>query len=186
MRFSARSVSSAYLLTAASALAACAPSAPSTDASVESSTRADRAASTRTAETSSTGSTAGPTYDAPCASLENGTARSADTPSRSHAFALRADIRACVHLRAQSEGGRRSAVFNHYRPNVRFLGTDGEVVATALCALRFDAEGAVEPGSTIASHLKCEAPVALEDGSAFVLVEGGRDVGGGIVVLPPA
>ncbi|MCD9096820.1 hypothetical protein LU699_16485 [Luteimonas fraxinea] len=98
---------------------------------------------------------------------------------------MRTDIRACVHLRAQSEGGRRSAVFDHYRPSVRFIGNDGEVVATPLCALRFDTEGAIEPGSTVVAHLKCEAPVALEDGSAFVLVEGGRNVGGGTVVVPP-
>ena len=187
MDSAARCISFAYLLAAASALVGCAPAAPATDALVESSTAAapDGAAPAPTAESPPAGSTAGPTYDVPCASFEHGTAPPADTPPRSHAFALRADIRACVHLRAQSDGGRRSAVFDRYRPTVRFLGTDGDGVATHPCALRFDAAGPIEPGSTVAAYLKCEAPVELEHESGFVLVEGGRDVGGGTVVLPP-
>ncbi|MDR6993355.1 hypothetical protein [Luteimonas sp. 3794] len=132
----------------------------------------------------------GPTYDAPCVPHEaNAEARIAEfteLPPRTHAFATREDIRACVTFRSQDEGGRRSAVFSNYRPGVRFVGTNSDATATHLCSLRFDAAGAVEPGSTVAAYLKCETPVEIEDGETFVLVEGGREVGGGTVVLPSA
>ncbi|MDR7192909.1 hypothetical protein [Luteimonas terrae] len=176
------------LLAAALVLAACGP-APNTDLAAEMPPGADSVA---TAADDSPAATAvgGPTFDAPCVSTQENvgetTARSADVPPRTHAFATREDIRACVMFRTRDAGGRRSSVFSNYRPNVRFVGTDREATATHVCTLRFDADGAVEPGSTVAAYLRCEAPVEIEDGGAFLLVEGGREVGGGTIVLPPA
>ena len=178
MRFVSRFLHTAAWTATALLIAACTPDTPPTGAAVPASTGAD--------PTPSAEPLAGPTHEAPCARFENGMSPSADTPPRLHAFAKDEDIRACVHLRAQADGGRRTAVFSGYRPDVRFVDNAGGIVATQRCAVRFDANGAVEPGSTVAAHLECEAPVELEDGSTLVLVEGGREVGSGVVVLPPA
>lgn len=188
MRPIARSTRITCLLAIAFVCAACAPGTPATDTAAEASTDAGAADPTPadTAAPPATALIAGPTYDAPCPPARNGAAHLSEAPPRAHAFALREDIRACVTLRTQAEGGRRSAVFSNYRPSVRFVDADGEVVAMHLCALHFDVKGAIDPGSTVAAHLKCEGPVEIEDRSAFVLVEGGREVGVGTVVLPPA
>lgn len=183
MRFSGRSLASACLTFIALGLAACAPAAPTGDATVAVSTGAGTTApAPADVPVPPTTPAQGPTYDAPCTPVAS--AARLQTP-RSYAYARRADIRACVTFHTQSDGGRRTPVFGGYRPVVRFADVHGAIVATPACALRFDAQGAVEPGSTVAAYLKCEEPVAIGDGSAFALVEGGREVGIGTVVLPP-
>jgi len=189
MRITAPAPRSACLLAAALLLGACAPGAPDPDDVVDAPASAESAGTAPVDPTAARTATpaTGPTFDAPCTPAQDAAAPSTDTatPPRTHAFAEREDIRACVTFRPQGEGGRHTPVYSGYRPDVRFVGTDGGTVATHPCALRFDAEGAVAPGSLVAARLACGRPVELEDGSAFVLVEGGREVGSGRVVLPP-
>lgn|GEM_PF-2461807 len=187
MRITAPAPRSACLLVAALLLGACAPGASDPDDALGAPTAAEPAGAAPVHATAARTATppTGPTFDAPCTPAQDAAAPSTDTPPRTHAFAGREDIRACVTFRPQAEGGRHTPVYSGYRPDVRFVGTDGGTVATHPCALRFDAEGAVAPGSLVAARLACRRPVELEDGSTFVLVEGGREVGSGRVVLPP-
>ena len=125
----------------------------------------------------------GPTLDAPCADA----AAIPDTPpgpARRQAYAAREALRACIVLRSQGDGGRRTPVYSGYRPDVRL--TRDDATEPLRCALRFDEDGGVEPGSRAAASLACDRPVEIgSDAPGFVLIEGGREVGSGTVILPP-
>lgn len=88
-------------------------------------------------------------------------------------------VRAEFSLSERSrEGGRLTAFFTSYRPDISFEG--GEVVT---CRFETDAEGGHRPGTTGEIGMTC--PVAVSEGQQFEAFERKRPVGSG-VVLPRA
>lgn len=166
------------------ALAACSPTPAPGDGDGSSAAPVADEAGVLEPEASSSDGPSGPTLEAPCAEA----ATIPDTPpgpSRRHAYAPREALRTCIALRSQAKGGRRTPIFSGYRPEVR-LTRDDDADAVLRCAVRFDEDGGVEPGSRVAASLACETPVEIgSDAPGFVLVEGGREIGAGTVILPP-
>jgi elongation factor Tu len=81
--------------------------------------------------------------------------------------------RAEVYLLTAKEGGRARGVRTGYRPQFFFGATDvtGQLELAA----------AVEPGSRAEVGFALDKPVAFEPGVRFVLREGGRTIGAGVV-----
>lgn len=134
--------------------------------------------------TAETSGPRGPTLEAPCA--EATTIPDAPPgPARRHAYTAREALRTCITLRSQADGGRRTPIYSGYRPEVH-LTRDDDARAPLRCAVRLDEDGGAEPGTRVAAALVCDAPVEIgSDAPGFVLVEGGREVGSGTVILPP-
>lgn len=134
--------------------------------------------------TAETSGPRGPTLEAPCAEATT----IPDAPpaaARRHTYAAREALRTCITLRSQADGGRRTPVYSGYRPEVR-LTRDADAQALLRCAVRLDDDGGAEPGTRVAAALVCDEPVEIgSDAPGFVLVEGGREVGSGTVILPP-
>lgn len=134
--------------------------------------------------TAETSGPRGPTLEAPCAEATT----IPDAPpaaARRHTYAAREALRTCITLHSQADGGRRTPVYSGYRPEVR-LTRDADAQAPLRCAVRLDEDGGAEPGTRVAAALVCDEPVEIgSDAPGFVLVEGGREVGSGTVILPP-
>jgi len=85
-------------------------------------------------------------------------------------------FKAEAYTLTKEEGGRQSAFFKGYRPQflIRTVDVAGSV------ELPSDRE-MVLPGDNAAVQVELEAPVALEKGLRFAILEGGRTVGAGTV-----
>ena len=81
-----------------------------------------------------------------------------------------------IYVLSKDEGGRHTPFFQGYRPQFYFRTTD----VTGQCEL---AEGVemVMPGDNVNLKAKLIAPIAMEEGLRFVIREGGRTVGAGVV-----
>jgi elongation factor Tu len=81
-----------------------------------------------------------------------------------------------VYVVSKEEGGRHTPFFTGYKPQFYMRTTDvtGEVTL---------AEGTemVMPGDTVKFKVKLVGPIALEDQQRFVIREGGKTVGAGVV-----
>lgn len=87
------------------------------------------------------------------------------------------EFEAEIRLLTAQEDGRRTPIFNGYRPQFFFRVVD---VTGALEFL-----GAIEtatPGDTFKATVKLTEPVALENGLGFAVREGGRIVGNGVIL----
>ncbi|KAB7762057.1 hypothetical protein CEK68_19605 [Xanthomonas sp. LMG 12461] len=80
-------------------------------------------------------------------------------------------------LTRQGKVGRDNAIYDNYRPQVRFSGESKDV----MCAVRIPkAQQKIEPGETAAVSLSCiEQFHVLEKDRSFIAYEGGRKVGEG-------
>jgi translation elongation factor EF-Tu-like GTPase len=85
-------------------------------------------------------------------------------------------------LKAEGPSGRTSPISSNYRPQVRFA--SGEVESS--CTVQLPAAApSLEPGQTANASLSCEAEVWVERAKPeFLVFEGGKQVGNGIVQLP--
>jgi elongation factor Tu len=81
--------------------------------------------------------------------------------------------RAELYLLSTKEGGRARGVRSGYRPQFFFGATD--------VTGQLELDTAVEPGSRAEVRFALDKPVAFEPGVRFVLREGGRTIGAGIV-----
>jgi elongation factor Tu len=81
-----------------------------------------------------------------------------------------------VYILTKEEGGRHTPFFKGYKPQFYFRTTDvtGEVELPA------DKE-MVMPGDTVTFNVKLLAPIAMEQGLRFAILEGCRNVGAGVV-----
>jgi elongation factor Tu len=82
-----------------------------------------------------------------------------------------------LYVLTKDEGGRHTAFFNGYRPQLYFRTTDvtGEVTLPQGVEM-------VMPGDNVEITVKLIAPVAMEKGVQFAVREGGRTVGAGQVI----
>jgi elongation factor Tu len=86
-------------------------------------------------------------------------------------------FKAEVYWLLPDEGGRKTPLFTHYRPQFYFRTTDVEGIA--------DLPSGVDmalPGEHITISVILSKPVAMEPGLHFAMREGGRTVGAGVVV----
>ena len=81
-----------------------------------------------------------------------------------------------VYVLTKEEGGRRTPFFNGYRPQFYFRTTD----ITGVVELPANTE-MVYPGNTVNMTIELISPVAMEAGTEFSIIEGGRTVGKGTV-----
>ena len=81
-----------------------------------------------------------------------------------------------VYVLGKDEGGRHTPFFNGYRPQFYFRTTD----VTGACELPEGIE-MVMPGDNVKMTVKLIASIAMEEGLRFVILEGGRTVGAGVV-----
>ncbi|WP_295931486.1 hypothetical protein [uncultured Xanthomonas sp.] len=82
-------------------------------------------------------------------------------------------------LTRQGKVGRDNAIYDNYRPQVRFSGESKDV----MCAVRISkAQEKIEPGETATVSLSCiEQFHVLEKDRSFIAYEGGRKVAEGIL-----
>ncbi|SFS84904.1 elongation factor Tu [Marininema halotolerans] len=85
-------------------------------------------------------------------------------------------FKAQVYILSKDEGGRHTPFFNGYRPQFYFRTTD----VTGVIQLPEGTE-MVMPGDNIEMDVELIAPIAVENGTRFVVREGGRTVGAGAV-----
>jgi elongation factor Tu len=78
---------------------------------------------------------------------------------------------------SKDEGGRHTPFFKGYRPQFYFQTTD----VTGAVELPTDVE-MVMPGDNVNVNVTLISPIAMEEGQRFVIREGGRTVGAGVVV----
>ena len=81
-----------------------------------------------------------------------------------------------VYVLSKDEGGRHTPFFNNYRPQFYFRTTD----VTGAITLPEGTE-MVMPGDNVTMTVKLISPIVMEDGLRFVICEGGRTVGAGVV-----
>lgn len=86
------------------------------------------------------------------------------------------NFKAQVYILSKEEGGRHTPFFNGYRPQFYFRTTD----VTGVITLPEGTE-MVMPGDNIEMSIELIGPIAIEDGTKFVIREGGRTVGAGSV-----
>ena len=82
-----------------------------------------------------------------------------------------------VYVLTKDEGGRHTPFFNNYRPQFYFRTTD----VTGIISLPAGVEMCM-PGDNIDMTVELIAPIAIEEGLRFVIREGGRTVGPGVVI----
>lgn len=84
--------------------------------------------------------------------------------------------------KAEGQSGRTSPISNNYRPQVRFAPAPEELG----CTVQFPAATpSLEPGQTSPAVLSCDAEARVEPAKReFVILEGGKQVGHGVVELP--
>ena len=85
-------------------------------------------------------------------------------------------FKAEVYVLSKEEGGRHTPFFANYRPQFYFRTTD----VTGAVTLEEGVE-MVMPGENVAITVELIAPIAMEEGLRFVIREGGRTVGAGVV-----
>ena len=85
-------------------------------------------------------------------------------------------FRAEIYVLKKEEGGRHTPFFNGYKPQFYFRTTDvtGEITLPEGVEM-------VMPGDNANIEVKLIVPVALERGLRFIIREGGRTVGAGVV-----
>src|ERR1700726_681067 len=85
-------------------------------------------------------------------------------------------LKAEAYILTKEEGGRHTPFFTNYRPQFYFRTTDVTGVVTL-------PEGTemVMPGDNIAMEVELIAPIAMDEGLRFAILEGGRTVGAGVV-----
>jgi len=81
-----------------------------------------------------------------------------------------------IYVLSKDEGGRHTPFFNNYRPQFYFRTTD----VTGSIELPQDKE-MVMPGDNVTITVKLINPIAMEEGLRFVIREGGKTVGSGVV-----
>ena len=81
-----------------------------------------------------------------------------------------------VYVLTKDEGGRHTPFFNNYRPQFYFRTTD----VTGVCELPAGVEMCM-PGDNVEMTIELIHPIAMEQGLAFAIREGGRTVGSGRV-----
>ena len=81
-----------------------------------------------------------------------------------------------VYVLKKEEGGRHTPFFNNYRPQFYFRTTD----VTGIITLPADVEMCT-PGDNVEMDVELIQPIAIEEGLRFVIREGGRTVGSGVV-----
>ena len=81
-----------------------------------------------------------------------------------------------VYVLTKEEGGRHTPFFSGYRPQFYFRTTD----VTGVVSLPSGVE-MVMPGDNVNLDVELITPIALEKGLRFVIREGGRTVGAGVV-----
>lgn len=86
------------------------------------------------------------------------------------------EFSADIYVLKEDEGGRKKPFFSNYRPQA-FIRTGSVTVDVQL------PEGVemAMPGDSVSIRVKCEKPMALEEGVRFALREGGLTVGSGII-----
>jgi elongation factor Tu len=87
------------------------------------------------------------------------------------------EFEAKVYMLSQDEGGRGTPFFGKYRPQLRFRGMD----VTGSIKLSEGRE-VVNPGDTMDVSVALSLPIALEKGQSFMIYEGARQVGYGMVL----
>jgi elongation factor Tu len=85
-------------------------------------------------------------------------------------------FRGQVYVLTREEGGRHTAFFTGYRPQLYFRTTD----VTGVAALPEGTE-MVMPGDNVNLTIELIAPIAMEKGVRFAIREGGRTIGAGTV-----
>jgi elongation factor Tu len=89
------------------------------------------------------------------------------------------DIEAEIYFLTTEEGGRSTPVFNGYRPQFYYNGRDWDASHT------YPETGIANPGDTVRTCLVFMSPQAhlgqVSEGMEFILREGTRTVGRGIV-----
>ena len=81
-----------------------------------------------------------------------------------------------VYVLKAEEGGRKTPVFNGYRPQFYFRTTD----VTGGVKLLNGAEMCM-PGDNVKLEVELQKSIAMDQGSRFAIREGGRTVGSGVV-----
>ena len=81
-----------------------------------------------------------------------------------------------IYVLGKDEGGRHTPFFKGYRPQFYFRTTD----VTGACELPEGTE-MVMPGDNVQMTVELIAPIAMDEGLRFVIREGGRTVGAGVV-----
>ena len=81
-----------------------------------------------------------------------------------------------VYVLSKEEGGRHTPFFRGYRPQFYFRTTD----VTGAVQLPEGVE-MVMPGDNIKMDVELIAPIAMDEGLRFAILEGGRKVGAGVV-----
>ena len=81
-----------------------------------------------------------------------------------------------VYVLSTEEGGRRTPFFSNYRPQFYFrtLDVTGGIVL-------LEGVDQVNPGDDVKMTVELVAPVAIEKGTEFLVREGGRTIGRGVV-----
>ena len=82
-----------------------------------------------------------------------------------------------VYVLKKEEGGRHTPFFNNYRPQFYFGTTD----VTGVISLPEGTEMCM-PGDNVEMDVELITPIAIEEGLRFVIREGGRTVGSGVVI----
>ena len=82
-----------------------------------------------------------------------------------------------VYVLSKDEGGRHTPFFNNYRPQFYFRTTD----VTGVITLPEGTEMCM-PGDNVDMDVELITPIAIETGLRFVIREGGRTVGSGVVI----
>ena len=80
------------------------------------------------------------------------------------------------YILTKEEGGRHTPFFTNYRPQFYFRTTD----VTGIVQLPEGVE-MVMPGDNVSMDVELIAPIAMDEGLRFVIREGGRTVGAGVV-----
>ena len=86
-------------------------------------------------------------------------------------------FKAKIYVLTKEEGGRHTPFFTSYRPQFYFRTTD----VTGAVTLEEDVK-MVMPGDTVTISVELIVPIAMEEGLAFAIREGGRTVGAGVVL----
>jgi elongation factor Tu len=81
-----------------------------------------------------------------------------------------------VYVLSSEEGGRRTPIFNGYKPQFYFRTTD----VTGHVSLADEVE-MVLPGDNARIEVGLDKPIAVTSGSRFAIREGGKTVGSGVV-----
>lgn len=85
-------------------------------------------------------------------------------------------FKAEVYVLKQTEGGRHTPFFTHYRPQFFFRTADVTGIVTLPSGVEM-----VVPGDNANLDIELIAPVAMAEGLRFALREGGKTVGAGVV-----